>query len=600
MKKEFLSNDYNPPQAFTIKISETETSTFTPEQFDERRMEQDDYGDSLANNILEAGIFFAQKEEGYANLTDNEKLKVQSKISQKLVKQINAVVDNAYANWRATKGNRPALFFNWDTLPGDSAEQGISISSYTKELDDGNGTTTPYFLYEDLDDYFGLENKKFKYSTEELKTIERGCYMFSLYGPNVIMALAVRSLLKQYAAFNASNVLVSTRLLTKFPHRRILETMQFLLDVISPGNMKPGGKGILAIKKLRLVHALVRQRIQLMEINVNQKFIPWQDEVWGKAINQQDMVFAIHTFSIEIIKGLQKVGYFLDVDNLKDDYYKTWHYIGRALGVNPNINCFDYNQGVELQEYIYQKQFALKNSKDTPNLTSVVLAEPLITFITNLIPFSKKREDALAMLRLYNDPEDYEPIFNDILGIEVNAHLERNNYGEIVEKNDRIDFEDLLSGALTLTDKMIAFFYKITSLFTKRNKGNFSTRYYRKIGAINRALFYKLEKMSKTWKGSSFSLDDGAGQADSVQDVKKSPLQGVRSKIFFLIAFAIMPLLFVSLGFVSYFIIKRIKKYGNNHPRPNLNNKTEYEKYLDEFKRKYKKDIESGVMKITS
>jgi hypothetical protein len=92
-----------------------------------------------------------------------------------------------------------------------------------------------------LNIYFSPHNDKFHFSKEEHKTINNGCYIFNLYGPNMVMILAVRSLLKQYAAFIASNVLVSTRMLTKFPHRRILETMQFLLDVVTAGNMKPEG-----------------------------------------------------------------------------------------------------------------------------------------------------------------------------------------------------------------------------------------------------------------------------------------------------------------------------------------------------------------------
>jgi hypothetical protein len=364
--------------------------------------------------------------------------------------------------------------------------------------------------------------------------------------------------------------------------------------------MRPGGKGILAIRKVRVVHALVRERIGLMSANVNQKFIPWQEEVWGKAINQQDMVFAIHTFSIEIIKGLQKVGYMLDVDHLKEDYYKTWHYIGRALGVKPEINSIDYNDGNELQEYIYQKQFALKNSREAPNLTSVVLAEPLIDFMLDLLPFTDRRADAIAMIRLYNDPEDFEPIFQDILGIEVHAHLDRDQDGHIVDHRDRVDFEDFLSGALTIADKIISGLYKITSIFRRAGSNRDMASYYAKIGALNRALFNKLENMSKTWKGRSFSMDDGSGTEDGVFDEKKSAFQGARSKLIKWISFALIPFVFLGLGIFSLFLLRRIAKYGNKHPRPDLNDPVQYAENLEKFKKKYKKDLEKGYIEITA
>jgi hypothetical protein len=317
--------------------------------------------------------------------------------------------------------------------------------------------------------------------------------------------------------------------------------------------------------------------------NVNPKYLPWQEKSWGKAINQQDMVFAIHTFSIEIINGLQKVGYFLELDNIREDYYFMWHLIGRALGLKDEINCCDYKNGLEIQNYIYQTQFRIKNSETTPNLTSVVLAEPLIRFIIDFIPFTNKREDAIAIIRYYNDEEDYEPVFTKILGIETDPRII--TQGKLSDKNEKISFEYFLSGLFTLFDSIIIRMYNISSFFKKKSKKD-DIDFYKRVGSRNLAIFYKLERMSKTWKGSSFSLGDGSGSKQGKLDKSKGGgIRFLKAKVLFLIGFAFLPLFFIGLGVISVAFIYWIERLGRKHPRPDLNKDAERDAYLKKNKK---------------
>ena len=178
-----------------------------------------------------------------------------------------------------------------------------------------------------IDKYFN-DLKLFRFTDEEKDCLRRASIFFSMHMTECTLALATRSLLKQYAAFKSTNVLTYTQLLPKYPYRRIIATMQFVMDVMDVNAFEPDGYGIRSIQKLRLVHALIRNRIDLNTI----KKVPgaeWNKE-WGDPINQQDMIFAIHTFSIEVIHGLIASGEEISMEDIQN-YYYAWHLIGRAL-----------------------------------------------------------------------------------------------------------------------------------------------------------------------------------------------------------------------------------------------------------------------------
>lgn len=202
-----------------------------------------------------------------------------------------------------------------------------------------------------VNDYFN-DLRFFQWTPEEKECLRKAAIFFNSHMTECTMALALRSLLKQYAAFKSTNVLTYTKLLPKYPYRRIISTMQFVLDVMEQNAFEPEGYGIRSIQKLRLVHALIRNRIELNTL-LKTPGLMWNDD-WGKPINQQDMIFAVHTFSIEVIHGMIASGEYVSPEEAQN-YYYAWHLIGRALGVKDELNPSDYNIGVKVQNRIYQK-----------------------------------------------------------------------------------------------------------------------------------------------------------------------------------------------------------------------------------------------------
>ena len=88
--------------------------------------------------------------------------------------------------------------------------------------------------------------------------LERGCTVAVEHGPQVCVALATASLVYCYAGYPGVKVLTFSRRLDRDAVRRVGETAQFVLAVMTPGSLHAGGRGIRKIQKIRLLHAAIR------------------------------------------------------------------------------------------------------------------------------------------------------------------------------------------------------------------------------------------------------------------------------------------------------------------------------------------------------
>lgn len=159
--------------------------------------------------------------------------------------------------------------------------------------------------------------------------VEKGQHLFGLYGPEVLMLLGSYSLPLAYAAGHGVQVVYRSRRLKDDPIRRLCDTAQMVMNVMQPGELEPGRVGWLATRKVRLIHALVRRRIQLDAAN------PWRTE-WGLPINQEDQAGTLLTFSIATLHGLRRMG--ARVTSAEADAYITaWSDVGHLLGVDSSL-----------------------------------------------------------------------------------------------------------------------------------------------------------------------------------------------------------------------------------------------------------------------
>jgi hypothetical protein len=161
-------------------------------------------------------------------------------------------------------------------------------------------------------------------------SIARGERVFAEHGPEMMMLLCCYSLPSSYAASKGVQVLHRTAYLAKRPNRRLFETAQFVVDVLSPGGLGPGGKGLQTALKVRLMHAAIRHLILLDRAN------PWDTGELGVPINQEDLLGTLMTFTWLILDGLHRLGAQLTPPQ-QQSYFDAWLAVGGLMGIEPQL-----------------------------------------------------------------------------------------------------------------------------------------------------------------------------------------------------------------------------------------------------------------------
>lgn len=205
--------------------------------------------------------------------------------------------------------------------------------------------------------------------------VERAHRLFLDHGAKFLLFLYFKSLPLLYCCKNGAAVLVKTSRLSNSQQgldiftRRIAETGQFLIDVMTPGSLQRGGKGIQAIQKVRLIHAAIRHFISEKE---------WDHSSLGSPINQEDLAVTLMTFSISVIDGLQQFNIEISLEE-KEAYLHTWTAIGELLGIEESLLPENTAEARILLNRILDRQAAA--SEDGRLLTNA-----LIRFCENNIP----------------------------------------------------------------------------------------------------------------------------------------------------------------------------------------------------------------------
>lgn len=166
--------------------------------------------------------------------------------------------------------------------------------------------------------------------TRSRESAAAGEQLFSEHGPEIMMLLCCYSLPSSYAAKKGVQVLHRTAYLAKRPNRRLFETAQFIVDVLSPGGLGPGGAGVRTSQKVRLLHAAIRHLI------VTDKTAAWPADQLGVPINQEDLLGTLMTFTWLILDGLSRLGVRLTVTE-QQAYLDTWLMVGALMGIEPQL-----------------------------------------------------------------------------------------------------------------------------------------------------------------------------------------------------------------------------------------------------------------------
>jgi len=196
------------------------------------------------------------------------------------------------------------------------------------------------------------------------ESVAAGERLFAEHGPEVMMLLCCYSLPSSYAAKKGVQVLHRTAYLAKRPNRRLFETAQFIVDVLSPGGLGPRGKGVRTAQKVRLMHAAIRHLI------LTDTSSAWDVQLLGVPINQEDLLGTLMTFTWLILDGLGRLGIKLTPQE-QQAYLDAWLAVGQLMGVEPQLLPQTVAEARAITELIERRQVA--ESPEGREMTAALL-----------------------------------------------------------------------------------------------------------------------------------------------------------------------------------------------------------------------------------
>ena len=239
----------------------------------------------------------------------------------------------------------------------------------------------------------------------KLDQIERGQQVFVDHGPLMLLCLFYLSLPTLYLVKTGTPVLAMTGRLTGRDNeetiftRRVRETGQFLIDVMTHGSLRPGGLGIETSQRIRLIHAAIR------------RFLPKDmfEEVYQvKPINQLHQAITLMTFSISMIEGLEKFGVKLTKQE-QEDFLHAWNFIGHLQGIRTELLPKNVSEGKALKKRILELEAG-------PSPEGESLTRALLTFAENAVK-GEKYDAAPAVLMRYMMGDQW----SEMLGIPAHS-----------------------------------------------------------------------------------------------------------------------------------------------------------------------------------
>ncbi len=203
----------------------------------------------------------------------------------------------------------------------------------------------PAHLPQIVKDYFVSQAKLPDWADQ--KQMQTGAAFFQKHQEEILSMLGFLSLPYCYAAADGARVLHLSERIREQTQRRLLETGQFVLDVMHPDAFQPQGAGYSSILKVRLMHAAVR-----FHILQSGKWEP----AWGLPINQEDMGGTNGAFSWLVVRGLRKIGHFPSQKET-EAYFHLWNVIGHLLGVRQELLPRTGKEAYWLDKRISERHF---------------------------------------------------------------------------------------------------------------------------------------------------------------------------------------------------------------------------------------------------
>lgn len=180
-----------------------------------------------------------------------------------------------------------------------------------------------------------------------------GQRFFHKHASDIMLLLGLLSLPYCYAASNGAEVLIKSKRILDDPEKRLLETAEFVFDVMHRKAFHSKSRGLVSILKVRLMHAAARWYARQAG--------NWNTEIFGEPVNQEDMAGTNLAFSLIVVRGLKKLGKSVSADESLS-YILYWNQVGAMLGIDKALLPESNREAYVLGRNIRERQFGASES----------------------------------------------------------------------------------------------------------------------------------------------------------------------------------------------------------------------------------------------
>ena len=244
----------------------------------------------------------------------------------------------------------------------------------------------------------------------DVERMRHGAHFFNTWGLQLGLGLFLHSLPLAYASHDGAQVLALTSELETNAKRRVLETAQFVLDITRTGALEPGGQGYDSARRVRLVHAGVRQLIATDTRIPKRADVtggPHWDPNWAAPINQEHLLGAMISWSSSLLHVLDRLHITYN-ESAASDYCHLWNIAGWLLGIDPAILPIERGDLDRLEVLIRQRN-------EKASAEGVALTKALLDLVRSFIWLPPLRGLPVAGVRLFCGDET-----SDLLGVPNN------------------------------------------------------------------------------------------------------------------------------------------------------------------------------------
>jgi hypothetical protein len=239
-----------------------------------------------------------------------------------------------------------------------AAEDSGALRALLATLRD-NGDPIPEQFPPALQRYF--EESAVFLDPREAWIVRAGERFFATHGPEIMLVLCCYSLPWDYSNKAGVQVLWRTGFLENRTNRRVAQTAQMIVDVMTPGGLGPRGRGVRSAQKVRLMHAAVRRLI------LNDPKRGWDAQQLGLPINQEDLAYTLMSFSTLVLDGLERLGLRIPDDQARA-YFEAWRVVGSIMGLRPELIPDTLAEGRALGRAIHRRQVgSCREGRDMTN-----------------------------------------------------------------------------------------------------------------------------------------------------------------------------------------------------------------------------------------